>query len=88
VQPGFGMVESRALLPIFMSLAAKVRYVTCVYGFSLLMPHLKMSSKWNDLLSNSPELSVKIDITSWISGATLDAIGQGKFVSAKVGPDV
>lgn len=86
VQPGFGMVESRALLPIFMSLAAKVRCVTCVYGFGL-MPHLKMSSKWNDLLSNSPELSVKIDITSWISGATLDAIGQGKFVSAKVGTD-
>jgi hypothetical protein len=35
VQPGFGMVESRALLPIFMSLAAKVRCATCVYGFSL-----------------------------------------------------
>ncbi|PBK73360.1 cytochrome P450 [Armillaria solidipes] len=39
----------------------------------------KMASKWKELISATDEQSVVIDIPSWTSRATLDAIGEAAF---------
>ncbi|KAK0505318.1 cytochrome P450 [Armillaria luteobubalina] len=39
----------------------------------------KMPSKWKELISTSDEQAVIIDIPSWTSRATLDAIGEAAF---------
>ncbi|KAK0240864.1 cytochrome P450 [Armillaria nabsnona] len=39
----------------------------------------KMASKWKELISATDEQSVVIDIPSWTSHATLDAIGEAAF---------
>ncbi|KAK0448606.1 cytochrome P450 [Armillaria borealis] len=39
----------------------------------------KMTSKWRELISATDEQSVVIDIPSWTSRATLDAIGEAAF---------
>jgi hypothetical protein len=36
-----------------------------------------MSDKWMEIISNSKEGSVVFDIPTWLSRATLDAIGEG-----------
>ncbi|KAK0213326.1 cytochrome P450 [Desarmillaria ectypa] len=39
----------------------------------------KMASKWRELISTTDEQSAVIDIPSWTSHATLDAIGEAAF---------
>ncbi len=39
-----------------------------------------MTSKWKELISATDEQSVVIDIPSWTSRATLDAIGEGMLL--------
>ncbi|KAK0505319.1 cytochrome P450 [Armillaria luteobubalina] len=39
----------------------------------------KMASRWKELISATDEQSVVIDIPSWMSRATLDAIGEAAF---------
>ncbi|KAK0192529.1 cytochrome P450 [Armillaria mellea] len=39
----------------------------------------KMSQKWKDNIEISPDRSAVLDVSSWISRATLDAIGQAAF---------
>ncbi|KAG1737830.1 cytochrome P450 [Suillus paluster] len=36
-----------------------------------------MSNKWTDIISNSKEQSAVLNVSAWLSRATLDAIGQG-----------
>ncbi|OJA08374.1 hypothetical protein AZE42_00989 [Rhizopogon vesiculosus] len=38
-----------------------------------------MSNKWMDMMSNSKEQSVVLDIHAWLSRATLDAVGEAAF---------
>ncbi|KAJ8583434.1 cytochrome P450 [Rhizopogon salebrosus TDB-379] len=38
-----------------------------------------MSDKWMDIISNSEEQSAEFNIPSWLSRATLDAIGEAAF---------
>ncbi len=40
-----------------------------------------MASKWKELISATDEQSVVIDIPSWTSRATLDAIGEGMLLT-------
>ncbi|KIY53214.1 cytochrome P450 [Fistulina hepatica ATCC 64428] len=63
VMPGFGVSETRAFIPIFFRTAAK------------------MASLWRDLIAESAleDQSAVMDISSWASRATLDAIGEAVF---------
>jgi hypothetical protein len=40
----------------------------------------KLGSKWTDIITSSPDSSAVLDIPSWVSRATLDAIGEGKLI--------
>ncbi|KIY53193.1 cytochrome P450 [Fistulina hepatica ATCC 64428] len=63
VMPGFGVSETRAFIPIFFRTAAK------------------MASLWRDLIAESAleDQSAVVDISSWASRGTLDAIGEAVF---------
>ncbi|KAK0475532.1 cytochrome P450 [Armillaria novae-zelandiae] len=63
----------KALLPGFGGPEAK-------FYVPVFLTHAgKMTSKWKELISTSDEQSVVIDIPSWTSRATLDAIGEAAF---------
>ncbi|OJA10008.1 hypothetical protein AZE42_12055, partial [Rhizopogon vesiculosus] len=38
-----------------------------------------MSNKWMDIISNSKEPSVVLDVSPWLSRAAMDAIGEAGF---------
>ncbi|KDQ56231.1 hypothetical protein JAAARDRAFT_158180 [Jaapia argillacea MUCL 33604] len=59
--PAFGAPETKALLPVFQSVAEQ------------------MTSKWKDILDVSDSQSVELNVTSYLTRATLDAIGIGAF---------
>jgi hypothetical protein len=40
-----------------------------------------LSEKWKDLLAASDGKTLNLDITEWLSKATLDAIGEGMLPS-------
>ncbi|KIY53206.1 cytochrome P450 [Fistulina hepatica ATCC 64428] len=61
--PAFGVAETRAFIPIFFRTAAK------------------MASLWRDLIAESTveDQSAVVDIPSWASRGTMDAIGEAAF---------
>lgn len=66
--------QRKVLLPGFGGPEAK-------YHVPMFFTHIgKMISKWKDLIESTPdEQSAVIDIPSWMSHATLDAIGRAAF---------
>ncbi|KAG7442653.1 cytochrome P450 [Guyanagaster necrorhizus] len=63
----------KVLLPGFGGPEAKF-YVPVFFKYAN-----KMASKWKELISTSDNQSVILDIPSWVSRATLDAIGEAAF---------
>ncbi|KAK0462505.1 cytochrome P450 [Desarmillaria tabescens] len=63
----------KVLLPGFGRPEAKF-YVPVFFTYAR-----KMASKWKELISTTDEQSAVIDIPSWTSRATLDAIGEAAF---------
>jgi hypothetical protein len=53
-------------------------YGTMIAEYPIFM---KMVSKWKELVSATEEQSFVIDIPSWTSRATLDAIGEGMLLT-------
>jgi hypothetical protein len=82
----FGTPESRALIPIFESAVAKVKMslsssVTHQIRLTFSFPSpLQLSTIWKDLIATSDSGSVTVDVPSWLTRATLDALGEGLLV--------
>ncbi len=53
-------------------------YGTMIAEYPIFM---KMVSKWKEFVSATEEQSLVIDIPSWTSRATLDAIGEGMLLA-------
>ncbi|KAF5320020.1 hypothetical protein D9758_018377 [Tetrapyrgos nigripes] len=64
MQPGFGVPETKALLPWFSAAASSV---------------YKITSQWKDILSMSAMQSEVFNLYSWVSRGALDALGNGAF---------
>jgi hypothetical protein len=84
--PAFGAPESRALIPIFESAVAKVkqslsssRNTSNTFDIFLPLP-LQLSTILRDLIATSDSGSVTVDMPSWLTRATLDALGEGVLV--------
>jgi len=84
MNPGFGMKESRALVPIFTKFAMKVRYACCGPCYCCFFTFIQqLSNKWKGLILASSNQEMVFDLTNWISKATLDAMGLGMNNSLK-----
>ena len=52
----------------------------CRSDVGILSTITKLGAKWKDIITSSADPSAVLDIPSWASRATLDAIGEGKFI--------
>ena len=76
--PDFQDLTRRPSFPS--SLAVLQRSVgMCRSDVGILSTITKLGTKWKDIITSSADPSAVLDIPSWASRATLDAIGEGKF---------
>ena len=82
--PAFGLSESKALIPRFLSVANKVRRghrcpLTLLrqvvnYITTILPSHVQLVDKWKDVVVNEASGgSHTLDMWAWMDKATLDA---------------
>lgn len=78
MSPAFGAPESRALFPIFNRSAEAVSVVPNPLSADFNLGWSQITLRWKDLLFCSPTGTVALDVSDWLSRATLDAIGEGE----------
>ena len=78
--PGFSGPDAKAFVPIFSGCASKVRWICVDLMLDILPMIAKLGAKWRDIITSSTDPSVVLDIPSWASRATLDAIGEGQLI--------
>lgn len=80
MSPAFGVPESRALFPIFNRCAESVSargIISCTLR-STCLTQWQITLKWKDLLFRSSSDAVALNLSEWLSRATLDAIAEGQ----------
>jgi hypothetical protein len=45
-------------------------------------PYMQLVQKWNNIIAADPSGQPLIDLTIWLSRATLDVIGEGEGVAS------
>lgn len=81
MNPAFSSTEIKKLVPVFFHHAARVGHVIGnIKSTGIILPN-QLTAKWKDILQASLEEAVTLDIPSWTSRATLDAIGEGLLSS-------
>ncbi|EKM53352.1 uncharacterized protein PHACADRAFT_259665 [Phanerochaete carnosa HHB-10118-sp] len=65
--------QRKVMLPAFQAPETKALFPHFVHAAEA------MSVKWKDILTTSTGLSAEIDIPTWLSQATLDAVGEAAF---------
>lgn len=45
-------------------------------------PYMQLGQKWNNIIAADPSGQPLIDLTIWLSRATLDVIGEGEGVAS------
>ncbi len=76
--PGFGGPESKSFFPIFFACAEKVNL--CLHDSFIIYSRLlsRWPQKWKEAIELNSDQSITLNVTSWVSRAALDAIGEGE----------
>jgi len=77
VQPAFGAGETKALLPVFRGCVERVSIILSLLCLGDVPSISQVTSKWKDILTGTSEPEEIIDVSSWLTRAALDAIGEG-----------
>lgn len=85
--PAFFAPQLRTFLPLFQDMALKVRcFVDTDTTHEVIRDLRQLAQKWKDeVISLDPTGQPLLNVTPWISRATLDVIGEGKRSALLVG---
>ena len=78
--PAFFAPQLRTFLPLFQDMALKVRCLVDTHTTQKVIRDLRqLTQKWKDeVIALDPTRQSLVDVTPWLSRATLDIIGEGK----------
>ena len=78
--PAFFAPQLRTFLPLFQDMALKVRRLVDAPTIQKVIRDLRqLAQKWKDeVISLDPTGQPLINVTPWLSRATLDVIGEGE----------
>jgi hypothetical protein len=79
MNPAFFAPQLRTFIPLFLNEALKVRHLIDPNVYLLIHRSLQLAQKWKDeVISLHPTGQPVINITTWLSRAALDIIGEGQ----------
>ena len=47
-------------------------------GGLIVTDALQLTEQWNDILASSPDQSAVVNVSKWLSRATMDCLGEGQ----------
>jgi hypothetical protein len=75
--PAFASTETKSYIPIFHQTAQKVKLIDILHFIGITYGLVQLCNKWKDIIKERGKGQVTIEVSRWLSRATLDAIGQG-----------
>ena len=79
MRPAFSFNALRVFLPLFQHTSQRVYSLfTSCSGIILLICVVQLVNKWEESMALNGSTSLVLNIQSWLTRATLDALGKGK----------
>jgi hypothetical protein len=80
MNPAFSFSAMRIFLPLFQHTSQEVRPFASSSCISLLImvAHWQIVREWDESIAQNGSTSLVLDVQSWLSRATLDALGHGR----------